>query len=174
MIFDSDLVIAVVILTIGMAFFTTSLVEHSSAYQDVIKSNILHDRASYELKAIIADGTVETALILMNNNEDSTAESLIADRLHLKNYEFIIDGETVVSSGNRNDQNVVMVSSVIIMNRSEGWYGVAWDNGGDITISGPETSEQVAYQSVSGDYKKAIYYFNDTKPLKVSLKVYGS
>lgn len=174
MIFDSDLVIAIVILTIGMAFFTTSLVEHSNAYQDVIKSNILHDRASYELKAIITDGTVETALLLINNNEDSLAESLIKSRLQVKNYDFIIGDETIFSNGNKNDQNVVIVSSVLIMNMSDGWYGVAWDNGGTITINGPKTSESVAYQSVSGDYKKAIYYFNNSEPVKVSLKVYGS
>ena len=174
MIFDSDLVIAIVILTIGMAFFTTSLVEHSSAYQDVIKSNMLHDKASYDLKAIITDGTAEAALMLINNNEDSTADALIKSRLHVKNYDFIVGNETIVSNGNKNDQNMVIVSSVVIMNRSEGWYGVAWNEGGSITIKGPETSELQAYQSVSGDYKKAIYYFNNSKPVEVSLKVYGN
>ncbi|MBA2858960.1 hypothetical protein HNP93_001661 [Methanococcus maripaludis] len=174
MIFDSDLVIALVILTIGMAFFTTSLVEHSGAYQDVIKSDILHDKASYQLKAIIADGTAETALLLWNNNEDSTAESILSNRVYVKNYDFIVDDQVVFSKGSKTNQNIVIVSSVVIMNRSEGWYGVAWDDGGSITILGPETSELQAYQSVSGDYKKAIYYFNNSKPVKVSLKVYGN
>ncbi|WP_459201788.1 hypothetical protein [Methanococcus sp. CF] len=174
MIFDSDLVIAIVILTIGMAFFTTSLVEHSGAYQDVIKSDILHDKASYQLKAIIADGTAETVLLLLNNNENSTAQSILNNRLQFKNYEFLVGDEVVFSEGDQLNQDIIIVSSVVVMNRSEGWYGVAWNDGGSITILGPETSELQAYQSVSGDYKKAIYYFNNSKPVKVSLKVYGS
>ncbi|ABR55150.1 conserved hypothetical protein [Methanococcus vannielii SB] len=174
MIFDSDLVIAVVILTIGMAFFTTSLVEHTGGYQDVVKSNILHGKASHDLKTIISDGTVETAILLMNNNENQLANSLLSNRISVKNYEFIIGDEVVLSKGNNQNQNIVIASSVVIMNRTEGWYGVAWNTNGAITVKGPYFSELNAYNSVSGEYKKSIYYFNNSEPVKVFLKVYGS
>uniref|UniRef100_A9A857 Uncharacterized protein n=1 Tax=Methanococcus maripaludis (strain C6 / ATCC BAA-1332) TaxID=444158 RepID=A9A857_METM6 len=174
MIFDSDMVIAIVILTVGMAFYTSSLAEHGGDYGDTIKTNIFHDKVSSQLKELVTDGTIETALLLKNNNESVAAENLIESKIFLDNY--------VVSIGNWNIDNsnptdeFVLVSTIVIINRSEGWYGFYWNETGLITKTGPYIDENIAYIALGtyeSDYNKTIYYYNNSESINVSLKVYG-
>ena len=58
MIFDSDILVAVIILIVGMGYFTLSMVEHTDGYVDAVKMNILYDRASDQLKSLVSDGTL--------------------------------------------------------------------------------------------------------------------
>ena len=139
MIFDSDMVIAIVILTVGMAFYTSSLVEHGGMYGDTIKTNIFHDKVSSQLKEMVTDGTID--------NSNPTDE-------------------------------FVLVSTVVLINRSEGWYGFYWNESlnPNVNSRGPFIDENIAYAvlgTYDSDYNKTIYYYNNNESIDISLKVYG-
>jgi len=174
MIFDSDLVIAIVILTIGMAFYTSSLVEHGGDYGDSIKTNIFYDKVSTQLKDIATDGTIETAIMLKNNNETVAAENLIESRINSDNYVFKIGNWSIDNSNPTYD--FVLVSTVVFINRSEGWYGFYWNETEPVQFIGPYIDENIAYAALGTydvDYTKAIYYYGNNESINVSLKVYG-
>jgi len=174
MIFDSDMVIAIVILTVGMAFYTSSLAEHGGVYSDTIKTNIFHDKVSSQLKEMVTDGTIETALLLKNNNETDAAENLIESKVALDNYEVSI-GNWTINNSNPTDE-FVLVSTVFIINRSEGWYGFYWDETELIQTTGPYINENITYAALDlydSDYQKALYYYRNNESIEVSLKAYG-
>lgn len=182
MLFDSDLVAAVLIMLVGMAFFTSSMVGHTDNYMDAIKTNILHDKVTYQLKTLVTDGTLETAILLMNNNNADVAEKVIKNRIRFRNYNLTI-GNYSINGTNTNEgintSNFVLVSAVILMNRTEGWYGVYGDDN-ELKITDKHfISEEDAYNHLKKDiyrsyhYKKAIFYFKNNTPIKVTLKVYG-
>ncbi|ABO35731.1 conserved hypothetical protein [Methanococcus maripaludis C5] len=174
MIFDSDMVIAIVILTVGMAFYTSSLVEHGGDYGDTIKTNIFYDKVSSQLKDLVLDGTIETAMLLKNNNESDVAENLIKIRVHSENYLMNI-GTWSIDNSNATE-NFAIVSTVVLINRSEGWYGFYWNAGHEIQSIGPYIDENITYIALDlyeSDYKKALYYYGNNDSVNVSLKVYG-
>ncbi|MBB6401852.1 hypothetical protein HNP92_001157 [Methanococcus maripaludis] len=176
MIFDSDMVIAIVILTVGMAFYTSSLVEHGGMYGDTIKTNIFHDKVSSQLKEMVTDGTIDTAMLLKNNNETVVAENLIKSRVVSDNYVLTI-GNWTIDNSNPTDE-FVLVSTVVLINRSEGWYGFYWNEttNPNIVSKGPFIDENIAYavlRAYDSDYNKTIYYYNSNESIDVSLKVYG-
>lgn len=168
--------IAIVILTVGMAFYTSSLAEHGGVYSDTIKTNIFHDKVSSQLKELVTDGTIETALLLKNNNEPVAAENLIKNKVILDNYELHI-GNWTIDESNPTDE-FVLVSTIVIINRSEGWYGFYWNEtiSQNITPTGPYIDENIAYIALGtydSEYNKTIYYYNNSESIDVSLKVYG-
>lgn len=183
MLFDSDLVVAILIILVGMAFFTSSMVEHTDNYMDAIKTNILHDKVTNQLKTLVTDGTIKTAILLINNNNTDVAEKVIKNRIRFRNYNLTIGNCSISEiSGDINHSNFVLVSAVILMNRTDGWYGV-YGNDNELKITDEHfISEEETYKYLSNDnifpndtypYKKAIFYFKNNTPIKVTLKVYG-
>ena len=175
MIFDSDLLVAVIVIIVGMGFFTSSMVEHTNNYADAVKTNILYDKVVYQLKSLISDGTLETAVLLLNNNNSSIAENVLKNRINLKNYELKIGNYTLISHGNLNNTKTIMVSTTILMNRTEGWYGI-YGNDSELHITNEHfISESEAYNylnkydNTTYPYKKAIYYFNSSNPINITL-----
>ena len=86
MIFDSDLVIAICILLIGAIFFTATMGEYLGVHRDATITEILHDKATSQLKSLICDGTVEACILLINNNKSSIAENILKNRIIYNNY----------------------------------------------------------------------------------------
>jgi len=176
MIFDSDVVLAVIILIVGMGFLTISMVEHTEDYADAVKTNILYDKASDRLKALVSDGTLESAILLINCGYGSTAEEVLKNRMDLENYILHI-GNYTISEGNLQDKDLVIVSTVMVMNRTEGWYGV-YGNQKSLHITDKYfLSEEEAYNYLityySGyPFKRAIYYFRSNTPINITL-IYG-
>ncbi|WP_292460296.1 hypothetical protein [Methanothermococcus sp.] len=175
MIFDSDLLIAVIIIIVGMGFFTSSMIEHTNNYEDTVKTNIMYDKVVYQLKSLISDGTIETAILLINNNNSAIAVSILKNRIGFKNYELKI-GNYAISQGNLTGSKTIMASTTILMNRTEGWYGVYGnDNGLYLTnkhfISENETYNYLNnhYDNTTYPYRKAIYYFNSSNPINITI-----
>ena len=81
MIFDSDMVIGIIILIIGAIFFTATMGEYLSIQKDSVVTNILHDKATSQLKSLICDGTIEACILLINNNKGNIAENIIKNRI---------------------------------------------------------------------------------------------
>ena len=174
MIFNSDVLIAVIILIVGMGFFTMSMVEHTDNYADAVRTNILYDRASDQLKSLVSDGTLESAILLINNNHGNMAEEVLKNRIILDNYNLSI-GNYSISEGNLSNKDIVMASAVVVMNRTEGWYGIYGD-GNSLHITNKHfLSEDDVYDYLNNfnyPYKRAIYYFNSSSPIEVTL-IYG-
>jgi len=176
MIFDSDVVLGVIILIFGMGFLTLSMVEHTESYADTVRSSILYDKASDQLKALVSDGTLESAILLLNHGYRSMAEEVLKNRIDLENYELHI-GDYTISEGNLQGKNLVIVSTVIVMNRTEGWYGV-YGNQSSLHITDKYfLSEEEAYNYLltycsQSPFKRAIYYFRSSSPINVTL-IYG-
>jgi len=174
MIFDSDIVIGMIILIVGMGFFTLSMVEHTDSYADAVKTNILYDKASDQLKSLVSDGTLESAIILINCGYGSIAEEVLRNRISLENYELQI-GNYIISEGNLSNKNIVIVSTVIAINRTEGWYGVYGDNTTLYITDEYFLSEDEAYNYLhqyQHPFKRAIYYFRSSDPINITL-IYG-
>jgi len=172
MIFDSDIVIGVIILIVGMGFFTLSMVEHTDSYADAVKTSILYDKASFQLKSLVSDGTLESAILLINNGYGSMAEKVLKNRIDLKNYKLRI-GNYTISKGNLSDKDIVIVSTVIIINRTEGWYGV-YGNESTLHITDKYfLSEEEVYNYLNSysntPFKRAIYYFRSYDPINITL-----
>jgi len=176
MIFDSDIVIGVIILIVGMGFFTLSMVEHTDSYADAVRTNILYDKASFQLKSLVSDGTLESAILLINSGYGSIAEEVLKNRIDLENYNLNI-GDYTISEGNLSDKDIVIVSTVIVMNRTEGWYGV-YGNQNTLHITDEYfLSEEEVYSHLNDEYsqypyKRAIYYFRSSSPINITL-IYG-
>ncbi|WP_421077357.1 hypothetical protein Mjas_06450 [Methanothermococcus sp. Ax23] len=178
MIFDSDILIAVIIIIVGMGFFTSSMVEHTNNYADAVKTNILYDKVVYQLKSLISDGTLETAVLLLNTNNSDIAKSVLKNKIGLKNYELKIGNYPIIPpQGDLNSTKTIMVSATILMNRTEGWYGI-YGNDDELHITNKYfISENETYNYLntyynSYPYKKAIYYFNSSNPINITL-IYG-
>jgi len=172
MIFDWDVIIAVIIIIVGMGYFTLSMVEHTNSYVDAVKTNILYDKASDQLKFLVSDGTLESAILLMNNGYKSIAEEVLKNRINLDNYILIIGKNYTISEGNLSNKNIVIVSTVIIMNRTEGWYGVYGDNNSLHITDKHFLNEEEVYEYLNQypySYKKAIYYFRSSTPINITL-----
>ncbi|HIQ39274.1 MAG TPA: hypothetical protein EYH53_04630 [Methanothermococcus okinawensis] len=174
MIFDSDILIGVIILIVGMGYFTLSIVEHTNSYVDVVKTNILYDKASDQLKSLVSDGTLESAILLINNGYGPMAEELLKNRINLDHYILSI-GNYIISEGNLNNMDTVIVSTIVVMNRTEGWYGV-YGNESYLNITDEYfLSEDEAYNHLSlpkysqYPYKRAIYYFRSSSPINITL-----
>ncbi|HIP90753.1 MAG TPA: hypothetical protein EYH21_00405 [Methanothermococcus okinawensis] len=171
MIFDNDILFGIIILIVGMGFFTLSMVEHTDSYADAVKTSILYDKASDQLKSIVSDGTVESAILLINNGYESKVEEVLKNRIDLKNYRIVI-GDYTISQGDLNDKDIVVVSTVIVLNRTEGWYGVY---GNEKTLRLTDRcflSEEEVYSYLGGNshsFVRAIYYFKSSTPINVSL-----
>ena len=175
MIFDSDILIAVVILIVGMGYFTLSMVEHTESYVDVVGLNILYDRAGDQLKSIVSDGTLESAILLINSGYESMAEEVLKNRITLENYRLSIGGYTI-SEGHLVGDKVV-VSTVVVMNRTEGWYGIYGNNTTLHITDRHFLSEDEVYKYLNNCYKnyshkRAIYYSNSIGSTEVTL-IYG-
>jgi len=174
LIFDMDVLIAVIILIVGMGFFTMSMVEHTNNYADAVRTNILYDRASDQLKSLVSDGTLESAILLINNNHGSMAEEVLKNRIILENYNLSI-GNYSISKGNLSNRDIVMASTIVVMNRTEGWYGIYGDNTSLHITDEHFLSEDDVYDYLNNTghpYKRAIYYFNSSSPIEVTL-IYG-
>ena len=176
MIFDSDVLIAVIILIVGMGYFTMSMVEHTNNYADTVGTNILYDRASDQLKSLVSDGTLESAILLINNNHGSMAEEVLDNRIILENYNLSV-GNYSISKGNLSNRDIVMASVVVVMNRTEGWYGIYGDSTTLHITDRHFLSENEAYSYLNNHYpnypyKRVIYYFNSSSPIEVTL-IYG-
>ena len=174
MIFDNDVLIGVIIIIVGMGYFTLSIVEHINNYVDIVKTNILYDKVSDQLKSLVSDGTLESAILLINNGYGSIAEELLKNRINLDNYILSI-GNYTISEGNLTNMDTIIVSTVVIMNRTEGWYGV-YGNESYLNITDEYfLSEDEAYNHLSlpkysrYPYKRAIYYFRSSSPIKITL-----
>ncbi|EHP86570.1 hypothetical protein [Methanotorris formicicus] len=174
MLFDSDIVIAVVVILVGIGFFASSMVGHTDAYKDALETGILYDKVNYQLKSLVDDGTIEVAILLLNNNRANLAEEIIKNRIKFKNYNLTI-GNYSISNGNTNG-DYVLASTVVLMNRTEGWYGI-YEDGGTLKITDKyfmSEEEALNYLNLNKNNKGiAIYYFKSSVPIKVSLKVYG-
>jgi len=171
MIFDSDIVIGMIILIVGMGFFTLSMVEHTDSYTDAVKTNILYDKASDQLKSIISDGTMESAIILINCGYEHIAEEVLRNRINLENYNLSI-GNYTISKGDLSDKDIVVVSTVVIINRTEGWYGVYGDQNTLHITDKYFLSEDEAYNYLNQyqhPFKRAIYYFRSSDPINITL-----
>jgi hypothetical protein len=181
MIFDSDLVIAICILLIGAVFFTATMGEYLGVHRDATITEILHDKATTQLKSLICDGTIEACILLINNNKSSIAENILKNRIIYNNYKLII-GNYMISEGNCNG-SFAIVSAVVAMNRTEGWYGVYWNS----TFVGITDKHYLTYEEAVdetlkeinetyGDTKlfnvTAIYYFNISRPVDVKFILY--
>ncbi|AEF96508.1 hypothetical protein [Methanotorris igneus] len=176
MIFDSDIVIAVIVLLVGLSFYAASLSEHVHSYTSAVKTNILYDKASHTLLDLVSDGTLESCIILYNNECEDIANNILRNRINFKNYELTI-GNITIKEGSPTG-NEVVVSSTILLNRTEGWYGI-YGNETKLNITQEYfLSESAAMQYLNETYnnstfKRAFYYFNTSKPIEVKLKVYG-
>ncbi|AXI25404.1 hypothetical protein CFE53_04365 [Methanofervidicoccus sp. A16] len=173
MIFDSDILIGVIILIVGMGFFTLSMVEHTDSYVDAVRTNILYDKASAQLKSLVSDGTLESAILLINNGYESMAKEVLENRIDVDNYVLTI-GNYTISEGNLNNIDTVIVSTVIVINRTEGWYGIYGDsNSLNITekhfLSEEETYNYLNQHNYNYPYKRAIYYFRSNRPINITL-----
>jgi len=176
MIFDMDVTLGVIILIVGMGFFTISMVEHIGSYTDALKMNILYDKASDQLKSLISDGTLESAILLINNGNGSRAEEVLRNRINLENYILRI-GNYTITEGDLSNSNTRVVCTVVIINRTEGWYGI-YGNDTNLYITDRYfLSENETYQYLISNksiypYKRAIYYFRTVSPIQVTL-IYG-
>jgi hypothetical protein len=175
MIFDSDLVIAICILLIGAIFFTATMGEYLGVHRDATITEILHDKATSQLKSLICDGTVEACILLINNNKSSIAENILKNRIIYNNYKIII-GNYAISEGNCNS-SFAIASAVVAMNRSEGWYGVYWNS----TFVGISDKHYLTYEEAINETSEevgntfnvtAIYYFNISRPVDVKFILY--
>ena len=175
MIFDSDLVIAICILLIGAIFFTATMGEYLGVHRDATITEILHDKATSQLKSLICDGTVEACILLINNNKSSIAENILKNRIIYNNYKLII-GNYAISEGNCNS-SFAIASAVVAMNRSEGWYGVYWNS----TFVGISDKHYLTYEEAINETSEevgntfnvtAIYYFNISRPVDVKFILY--
>ena len=176
MIFDSDILIATIVLIVGMGYFTVSMVEHTDSYADAVRLNILYDRASDQLKSLVSDGTLESAILLINNGYGSMAEEVLKNRINLENYRLSI-GNYTISRGYLDNKDKVVVSTLLVMNRTEGWYGIYGDNTTLYITDRHFLSEDEAYNYLNNHYpnylyKRVIYYFNSSSPIEVTL-IYG-
>ncbi|MBW9223819.1 hypothetical protein KKP90_04485 [Methanothermococcus sp. SCGC AD-155-E23] len=171
MIFDNDILLGVIILIVGMGFFTLSMVEHTDSYADAVKTSILYDKASDQLKFLVSDGTLESAILLINNGYGSQAEEVLRNRIDLEDY-IIVIGNYTISQGDLNDKDIVVVSTVIVLNRTEGWYGVYGDERTLRLTDRCFLSEEEVYSYLGGNshsFVRAIYYFRSSTPINISL-----
>jgi hypothetical protein len=175
MIFDSDMVIGIIILIIGAIFFTATMGEYLSIQKDSVVTNILHDKATSQLKSLICDGTIEACILLINNNKGNIAENIIKNRIPYDNYMLLI-GNYPIYKGNQT-KDFAVVSAVVVMNRTEGWYGVYWND----TFVGITNKHYLSYEEAinkteelyGGNFSvTAIYYFNISKPIDVKFTLY--
>jgi len=173
MIFDTDILLGVLILIVGMGFFTLSMVEHIDNYAHAVKMNILYDKASDRLKSLVSDGTLESAILLINSGYGYIAEEVLKNRIDLENYNLSI-GDYCIIEGNLSNKNVIIVSTIVVLNRTEGWYGVYGDQSALHITDKYFLSEEEAYNYVLTYYsqypfKRAIYYFRSSSPINVTL-----
>jgi len=173
MIFDTDFVLGMLILIVGMGFFTLSMVEHLDNYADTVKTNILYDKASDRLKSLVSDGTLESVILLVNNGYGHIAEEVLKNRIDLEDYNLSI-GDYWISEGNLDNKDVIIVSTIVVLNRTEGWYGVYGDQSTLHITDRHFLSEDEAYNYLithysSYPFKRAIYYFNSCNPINVTL-----
>ena len=179
MIFDSELLLSTIILTVGLAFFTSSMVEHVDGYKDALSTDMVYDKANYQLKSLISDGTIEACILLMNNGNDSIAETIIRNRIPYNNYQVKIGSYTINSTTLNTNKTYIVVSSVIMMNRTEGWYGV-YGNNTEIYLMDKyflSYEDSLNYMSNNApynnyEYKNPVYYFNNSKPITVKFILY--
>ena len=177
MIFSSDAVIASLIILVGLAFFTSSMVGHTDVYKDALKTSMLYDKASYQLKSLVSDGTIEICILLINNNKTKLAEDIVRNKIPYDNYQLIIGSYTINSTSLNISKNFAIASAVIIMNRTEGWYGIYGNNTkmqitDEYFMTYNESLENLN-DNYNYPYKKPIYYFNSSNPIVVKFILYN-
>ncbi len=179
MLFDSDLLLSTIILIVGLAFFTTSMVGHIDGYKDALSTSVIYDKANHQLKSLIDDGTIEACILLINNNETPIAESIIRNRIPYNNYQLKIGNYVINSTKLDTNKAYVMVSTVIIMNRTEGWYGVYGNNDEIYLMNKHFISYNEALEYMDNNapyniyrYRKPVYYFDSSKPITVEFILY--
>ena len=179
MILNSELLLSIIILTVGLAFFTSSMVEHVDGYKDALSTDMIYDKANYQLKSLIGDGTIEACILLMNNDNNSIARTIIRNRIPYDNYQLKIGDYTINSATLDTNKTYIVVSTVIMMNRTEGWYGV-YGNNTEIHLMDKyflSYEDALNYMNNNApyntyDYKKPVYYFNNSKPITVKFILY--
>jgi len=174
MIFDSDVMLGVIILIVGMGFFTLSMEEHIGSYTEAVRMNILYDKASDQLKSLVSDGTLESAILLINNGYGHIAENILKNRIDLDNYILRIGGY-YISEGDLSNKDLVIVSTVVVLNRTEGWYGIYGNNTTLHLTDRHFLSENETYDYLNNfkyPLKRAIYYVRSSDPINITL-IYG-
>jgi hypothetical protein len=182
MIFNSELLLSAIILIVGMAFFTSSMVEHVDGYKDALSTDIVYGKANYQLKSLIGDGTIEACILLMNNGDDNIAKTIIKNRIPYDNYQLKIGNYTINGSPILDtNKTYIVASAVIMMNRTEGWYGVYGDNT-EIHLMDDKYflsyEDALDYMNTTApyntyDYKKPVYYFKSSEPITVKFILYN-
>ncbi|AIJ06357.1 hypothetical protein JH146_1515 [Methanocaldococcus bathoardescens] len=135
MINSIDLAIGTVILLIGMAYWTVSIVEHNNNYVDMVKTDYIFDKGISIMEHLSEDGTLENAVLLYYFGRVNESKKLLEDRIPLKYYKLYIDGNLLINNANGvYENNSVYVLAILTLNRSEGWYVIYGDEN-NINIS---------------------------------------
>ncbi|XRO77798.1 hypothetical protein ACO3VM_04570 [Methanocaldococcus sp. 10A] len=174
MINSLDLAIGTTILLIGMAYWTTSVIEHNNNYVDAVKSEYLFDKGISTMEKLSQDGTLQDAVLLYYFNKSDEAKKLLEENIPLDNYMIYIDDNLLINYSNSPTKNYVVVIAVLTLNRSEGWY-VIYGNSSEIHIS---DRRFMSYEEAYNKYNNytidmPVYLSKSITSSKVKLYVMG-
>ncbi|MCS3900672.1 hypothetical protein [Methanococcus voltae] len=177
MIFDYDVLFAILILIVGTSIYTVAVFEDTEGYTEAVEFNVLNNKAISAMESLLSEGTLENVIVLLNTNIDSSIiDSYIDSRIDYDNYKVAV-GNYSYSKGAVND-NFAIAHTVVQINRSSGWYVVYWNvifGPKNINTMGPFSDEDTAFiasEAISADRKKIIYYHKSGVPINASLILY--
>ncbi|MBP2200761.1 hypothetical protein J3E07_000159 [Methanococcus voltae] len=177
MIFDYDVLFAILILIVGTSIYTVAVFEDTEGYTEAVEFNVLNNKAISTMESLLSEGTLENVIVLLNTDIESSIIDLYLDsRINYDNYNLVI-GNYSYSKGTINE-NFAIVHTIVQMNRSSGWYVIYWNTQSgskNVNTMGPFSDEDTAFKasdSISADRKKVLYYHKSGLPVNASLTLY--
>ncbi|WP_456471581.1 hypothetical protein [Methanocaldococcus sp.] len=167
-----DLTLGTFILLIGLAYWTTTMVDYNNNYVDMVKQDYKFSLAINTMESLIKSGTLEDAVILYYANKTDSCIELLNQSIPLSNYSLYIDNNLIISKGLNLNSSIYVVSTLTI-NRSVGWYVLYGNNKDDLKISDERfLSYEEAYNRYSNfAIDMPIYLSKPINSVKVKLVI---